>query len=642
MRQRHFRGGGFLPDYCGRSRGRNERGRTHWTSTAHFLYHRATGMSWGSLANSLWRLYARRKKRHYGPKGRSSALTTWIARMRTRLALEALVWGAGRPRGEILRRVSRALLLEPLERRLPLATYIVLNPGDNNVNTGPFPGTGTAADPFQAPTLREAILAANKSPGTDDTITFASSLNGVPITLTIPNVGGTDENVGMTGDLDVSDSLTIVGNGISAAGSPNITIQGGTSEATSVDKVLAINPNRNSAVNFTLMDVTVRFGVNTQGTLPTSGGGGLDWEGFATSGLTIKNCVFANNQSTLGYGGGINIDGISATGSVSITNTAIVNNKSDGTGGGINILGDHIGVTISGSTIANNTTTGASSATVEAGGGGVNIGMSQQGSVSIDTTTISGNNAAGFGGGVRVVGNQAVTVTNTAIVGNTSHQHGQNPSTGGGLLNQNNPVSPTTLTNVLIAGNHAEEGVAGTDPIGGGVVNFNTAQLSVRNSTISGNVTTGSGGGLATTAGPTNLLNVTISNNVADEDNNGTGQGGGIRVFGGQPIVVNTIVAGNFRGNGTIADDVSGTLAPISANNLIANTTGLDILADNGGPIVGATIGPGGLAKVLQTHALLAGSPALDGGDNTPVQAVLATDQRGPGFLRIIEAADLD
>src|SRR5262245_64480650 len=98
-------------------------------------------MSGWSLSNWLSRLYARRKKRSHGAKGRSFALTTWIARMRTRLALESLIWGAERPRSELLRRASRALLLEPLEHRLPLASYIVMMANDNNVALPPFPGS---------------------------------------------------------------------------------------------------------------------------------------------------------------------------------------------------------------------------------------------------------------------------------------------------------------------------------------------------------------------------------------------------------------------------------------------------------------------------------------------------------------------
>src|SRR4029079_2987165 len=153
-----------------------------------------------------------------------------------------------------------------------------------------------------------------------------------------------------------------------------------------------------------------------------------------------------------------------------------------------------------------------------------------------------------FGGGVRIVGNQTVDISSTAIVGNTSQSsNGTNPATAGCLLNQSNQVSTTTLTSVLIAGNFAVEGAPGNDPVGGGVVNANLAQLSVLNSTISGNITAGSGGGLATFGGPTNLLNVTISNNRADSDNNGTGAGGGIQSFGPPPSLLNTLDAGNFR-----------------------------------------------------------------------------------------------
>jgi hypothetical protein len=45
-------------------------------------------------------------------------------------------------------------------------------------------------------------------------------------------------------------------------------------------------------------------------------------------------------------------------------------------------------------------------------------------------------------------------------------------------------------------------------------------------------------------------------------------------------------------------------------------------LADNGGP--------------TQTHALIAGSPAIDAGSNP---ANLATDQRGDGYVRVYGAA---
>ena len=147
-------------------------------------------------------------------------------------------------------------------------------------------------------------------------------------------------------------------------------------------------------------------------------------------------------------------------------------------------------------------------------------------------------------------------------------------------------------------------------------------------------------GGVVTTGGPTTFINATISNNRADSDNNGTGAGGGIRVLGAPANLINTIVAGNFRGNGTVVDDINGqavanfslfgsaltaNLVGTSANNQLNVNARLDALANNGAPIVGATVGPTGFTKVLQTHALLAGSPALDSGDDASA-AGLATD----------------
>jgi hypothetical protein len=96
-----------------------------------FFDYRATGMSWWSLANSLWRLCARRS---------SGGRTATARRQRAR---------------------SRRVFLEPLEDRSLLATFVV-----NNTNDG---GTGS---------LRQAILDANATAniGGPDLITF--NING--------------------------------------------------------------------------------------------------------------------------------------------------------------------------------------------------------------------------------------------------------------------------------------------------------------------------------------------------------------------------------------------------------------------------------------------------------------------------------
>jgi uncharacterized protein YaiE (UPF0345 family) len=107
-------------------------------------------------------------------------------------------------------------------------------------------------------------------------------------------------------------------------------------------------------------------------------------------------------------------------------------------------------------------------------------------------------------------------------------------------------------------------------------------------------------------------------------------------VASGAPVLHNTLIAGNFRGaTGATRDDVLGALNPGGDYNLIGDGTGMTGLS-NGvhGNLVGsaaapidALLGPlqdnGGPTK---THALLAGSPAIDAGD--PAQLGVA-DQRG-------------
>src|SRR5262249_52070792 len=92
----------------------------------------------------------------------------------------------------------------------------------------------------------------------------------------------------------------------------------------------------------------------------------------------------------------------------------------------------------------------------------------------------------------------------------------------------------------------------------------------------------------------------------------------------------NTIIAGNTA---PTAPDLSGSLGS-QGHNLIGNTEGgsgfhetdllnvnplLGPLQDNGGPTL--------------THALLPGSPAIDGGDPTDAPE---WDQRGEGFYRVV------
>jgi hypothetical protein len=105
-------------------------------------------------------------------------------------------------------------------------------------------------------------------------------------------------------------------------------------------------------------------------------------------------------------------------------------------------------------------------------------------------------------------------------------------------------------------------------------------------------------------------------------------------------------VAGNFKGAALTADDLTGPAASTSSFNLIGNagssgiTNGVNNNQVSANPRLGPLANNGGPTL---THALLAGSPALDAGDNTiATNAGLLTDQRGGGFTRIVDGPDAD
>jgi CSLREA domain-containing protein len=152
---------------------------------------------------------------------------------------------------------------------------------------------------------------------------------------------------------------------------------------------------------------------------------------------------------------------------------------------------------------------------------------------------------------------------------------------------------------------------------GGALYNDAGGTLTLINSTVSSNSTYGDGGGIYNNAGGTlNLYASTTTNNSV-----GIGAGGGI-ANAGSAILVNSIVAGNGAGG-----DCSGGLTAASTN--------LDSDGSCGNAATTATplLGPLqlNLPGSTATHALLPGSPAIDGGDNAACAAgpISAIDQRG-------------
>jgi CSLREA domain-containing protein len=196
-------------------------------------------------------------------------------------------------------------------------------------------------------------------------------------------------------------------------------------------------------------------------------------------------------------------------------------------------------------------------------------------------------------------------------------RNGRTTQSGAGIRNEGN----LTLSSATLTGNE-------TPASFGGAIANTTGTLVLTNVTISGNRAENDSGGIDQgPGGQANLNNVTITGNTADTDGNG-GTGGGL-VAKGTVNLRNTIIAGNkdFSEAGVGASpNCSGTLTS-QGHNLIADRTGCGF-APRGGeefnvnPRLGPLANNGGSTF---THALLAGSPAINAG----AKGVTPADQRG-------------
>jgi len=192
-----------------------------------------------------------------------------------------------------------------------------------------------------------------------------------------------------------------------------------------------------------------------------------------------------------------------------------------------------------------------------------------------------------------------MTISSSSFISNSAGLY------GGGLAND---TSGTWITGTTFFSNTA----AGN----GGGINSN-GSLTMTNSTLSGNHSQSNGGGLGWGPGAVlTLLNDTIVSNTAST------QGGNIYA-GGVPTasinLKNTLVA--FGAPNNCDNVVVSQGHNLESANSCGFTAGGDLrntnpkigpLQDNGGPTL--------------THALLAGSPAIDAGTNSGCPA---TDQRG-------------
>ncbi|MFN2107258.1 MAG: choice-of-anchor Q domain-containing protein [Candidatus Promineifilaceae bacterium] len=334
--------------------------------------------------------------------------------------------------------------------------------------------------------------------------------------------------------------------------------------------------------------------------------------------LLEGNRIEQNQSVGLGqeaYGGGVQLENSQAA----LMANHIAQNVANGTesyGGGLAISG--LGATAV--TLQENIFISNTAGIVPGGFGGAITVMNGQ--AALESNQLIGNSASDRGGAIYLGGSSEDCCQ---VTGRADRIQANSAAQGGGLYNdgqffslrEGQVFSNTAVTDgggflisaggtISLTNSAAVANVAGND---GGAI-FSSGSISVTNSTLSGNQADGMGGAIANFDSAF-LLNSTISDNQSPD-------GAGL-MNASLAVVQNSLIAENDGDNclgglfslGHNLED-GGTCALGHASDQNNTPPAMDSLADNGG--------------ATETHALMAGSPAIDAGDNAACPEV---DQRG-------------
>ena len=359
----------------------------------------------------------------------------------------------------------------------------------------------------------------------------------------------------------------------------------------------------------------------------TFSGNSAEWGGAISnwSALSVTDSTFNDNSASGANGGGI----INSSGTCTVTSSTFNDNSASNVGGGIANWGtltvtdstlngnssmwgggiyinDNSSLNLMDSTLVNNTAVNGG------GGGGI---YENDGKVTVNTCTISGN-SGNWGGGI-YNWDGTLTVSSSTISNNSAYSTTNNYE-GGGIDSWKGSV--TLITNSTISGNSAYWG--------GGIEN--DGNLTITCSTISGNVAYAEVGGIDTDSpdAPTlTLMSCIVAGNVVVSPLPTSSSPTQIDVGAGM-VYTNTAVQGtssyNLIGNGEGMVGIS--------NNVNHNQVG-----SAASPINPLLAPVGWYGGPTQTIALLPGSPALGAGDPSPLDASgnpITVDQRG--FARTV------
>ncbi len=283
-----------------------------------------------------------------------------------------------------------------------LATQYTVTRKDNAISTNSDP-------PILS--LRETLSLANQNPGMDLII-----LLGGTYTLSI---AGSDEDNNLTGDLDILDSVVIVG-----AGPNNTIIDGG-----GIDRVFDIGVGATTDNTIVQIEnLTIQNG-RTGAAMARKGGAGI----LSERRLILNNVVIRNNTVEGGeldsVGGGVYITN---SGTLNMTNTTISGNQAR-QGGGL-FVAPLVEVKINQSLFTGNQ-------------GYVGSAIQSYGSLQLINTTIDDNKFNGQGGYCALSVDGTATVSFCTIMGNLNSDGSQSSgvcTSTTGLL---------SLSNTILAGN---------------------------------------------------------------------------------------------------------------------------------------------------------------------------------------------
>lgn len=494
--------------------------------------------------------------------------------------------------------------------------------------------------------LREAIEAANSDTAVDacpkgsgeDTIILGSGTFAI-------GIDGAGEDLNQKGDFDVTEDLSIRG----------LSAEETVLDGADLDRILhAIWP-----ASLTVEDVTLTGGHSRSG-----GVSGQDSNGGAIRGrynLTVRRSILRDNQTESwrsdagycgsGHGGAIYVwEGGSA---VILEDVELLDNRTGprqedclstvrSLGGGVYVYGTDL-VEISDCTITGNRANDGGEPGDDGGwGGGV---FAARGELRIENSTITDNRAgsegltSGRGGGVDAPSSHGTVISGSTISGNSA------AGDGGGLFFSSENGGNLEITNSTVSDNWALNG--------GGISADSVVSVVVSGSTISGNVTVGNGGGIHYGPGQDfRIVNSTVSDNSAHTgggiygrwsrdrgvienctivDNVASDAGAGIRAT--YLSFRNSILVGNRLGDG-----FENCRAGVSMESLGYNVVGDGCDSDGAGDqvvddttlyseVVGVLGSYGGPTP---THALAPDSPALDDGSCTDSNGnPVEFDQRG-------------